>query len=157
MGAEASVRHYKNLSRVERAFRTFKSLDLEVRPLRHRRQRRVRAPLFLGMRAYYVEWHMGEAWRPLLFADDDQVAKATRNPVAPAQRSEAARAKGHSRRLDEDTAPHSFRTLLTHLGSIVRNRCRVQGASGDMPTFELTTTPDAKQQQALDLLERIRL
>lgn len=157
MGAEDTVRNYKNLNQVERAFRTFKSLDLEVRPIRHRTECRVRAHIFLCMLAYYVEWHMIEAWRPLLFADEDQAAKATRDPVAPARRSQAALDKVHSRRLDDDTTPHSFRTLLAHLGSIVRNHCRVQGASADMPTFELTATPDAKQQQALDLLETIRM
>lgn len=157
MNAEDAVRNYKNLNQVERAFLTFKSLDLEVRPIRHRTESRVRAHIFLCMLAYYVEWHMIEAWRPLLFADEDQAAKASRDPVAPAQRSEAALAKVHSRRLDDDTAPHSFRTLLTHLGTIVRNRCRVHGAPATMPTFELTTTPDAKQQRALDLLETIRV
>lgn len=155
LSAEGTVLSYKRLSQVERAFRTLKSLDLEVRPIRHRRERRVRAHIFLCMLAYYVEWHMIEAWRPLLFADEDQAAKTTRDPVAPAKRSEPALRKVHTRTLDDDTPTHSFRTLLTHLSGIVRNLCRLTEASADTPTFQLVTTPTAKQQQALDLLETI--
>jgi hypothetical protein len=100
---------------------------------------------------------MVEAWRPLLFADEDQEAKTSRDPVAPAKRSNKALAKVHSKRLDDGTAAHSFRTLLKHLGSIVRNTCRCPGAGSDAPTFYKTTTPNAKQQQALDLLGNISL
>ena len=156
LSAEDTVLSYKRLSQVERAFRTLKSLDLEVRPIRHRRERRVRAHIFLCMLAYYVEWHMIEAWRPLLFADEDQAAKATRDPVAPAKRSAAALHKVHTHTLEDGTQAHSFRTLLTHLSGIVRNRCRLPGApAANTPTFQLTTVPTAKQQQALDLLETI--
>ena len=84
-----TVRNYKSLSQVERAFRTFKSLDLQVRPIHHRLEPRVRAHIFLCMLAYYVQWHMLDAWRPLLFSDEDQQAKTTRDPVAPATRSAA--------------------------------------------------------------------
>lgn len=155
LSAADTVLSYKRLSQVERAFRTLKSLDLEVRPIRHRRERRVRAHIFLCMLAYYVEWHMIEAWRPLLFADEHQAAKASRDPVAPAQRSAAALQKVHTHTLEDGTQAHSFRTLLTSLSGIVRNRCCLHGAPADTPTFQLVTTPTAKQQQALDLLESI--
>ena len=84
------VRSYKALANVERAFRSLKTVDLKVRPIHHRTADRVRAHILLCMLAYYVEWHMREAWAPLLFADTDQATKATRDPVAPARRSDAA-------------------------------------------------------------------
>jgi hypothetical protein len=85
---------------VERAFRAYKTIDLKVRPIHHRLEPRVRAHIFLCMLAYYVQWHMIEAWRPLLFGDEDQQAKQTRDPVAPAKRSSAALAKVASHQLD---------------------------------------------------------
>ncbi len=109
------------------------------------------------MLAYYVQWHMVEAWRPLLFGDEDQQAKNSRDPVAAAERSPAALDKVHSRMLEDGSETHSFRTLLTHLSAIVRNTCRVAGAAPDAPTFELVTTPDSKQQQAYDLLNQINV
>ena len=84
------VRNYKALANVERAFRSLKTVDLKVRPIHHRTADRVRAHIFLCLLAYYVEWHMREAWRELMFADPDQQAKATRNPAAPKKRSQAA-------------------------------------------------------------------
>ena len=107
------------------------------------------------MLAYYVEWYMLEAWRPLLFADEDQPAKQTRDPVAAAERSEAALRKVHAKILDDGTVVHSFRTLLKQLSGIVRNVCRHRGAGSDEPTFNIVTTPDLKQQQAYELLEAI--
>ena len=157
MDAEDAVRSYKRLSQVERAFRSLKTLDINVRPIRHRLETRVRAHIFLCMLAYYVQWHMLEAWRPLLFCDEDQQAKASRDPVAPAKRSEPALRKVHTRTLDDGTEAHSFRTLLKHLSAIVRNICRLPDSGPDAPTFEVVTTPDAKQQRAYDLLESIRL
>lgn len=156
MSADDSVRNYKRLSQVERAFRCLKSIDLEVRPIRHRLENRVRAHIFVCMLAYYVQWHMLEAWRPLLFCDEDQQAKASRKPVAPAQRSRAALRKVHSHQLDDGTEAHSFRTLLKRLSAIVRNTCRAANTPSHSPTFNLTTTPDAKQQRAFDLLETIQ-
>jgi hypothetical protein len=155
LGTADAVRSYKQLSQVERAFRTLKTIDLEVRPIHHRLADRVRAHIFLCLLAYYVEWHMREAWRPLLFADEDQAAKATRDPVAPATRSEAALRKVHGKILDDGTAVHSFRTLLAALSGIVRNVCRRQGAAADEPTFTILTTPNATQHRAYDLLETI--
>jgi transposase len=155
MSADDTVRSYKRLSQVERAFRSFKAIDLHVRPIRHHLENRVRAHLFLCMLAYYVQWHMLEAWRPLLFCDEDQDAKATRDPVAPAQRSEGALQKVHSKTLEDGTGVHSFQTLLKLLSSIVRNVCRVPGAPPGVPTFDVVTTPSAKQQRAYELLEAI--
>jgi transposase len=155
MSADDTVRSYKLLSHVEHAFRSLKSIDINVRPIRHRLEARVRAHIFLCMLAYYVQWHMVEAWRPLLFCDEDQQGKATRDPVAPAKRSEAALRKVHARTLDDGTQAHSFRTLLKCLSAIVRNICRTPGSGPDAPTFDVVTTPDAKQQRAFDLLESI--
>jgi hypothetical protein len=154
MSAEDAVRHYKTLSRVERAFRSLKTIDLHVRPIHHRVADRVRSHIFLCVLAYYVEWHMREAWRPLLFADEDQAAKATRDPVAPARRSEAADLKAATHRLPDGTGVHSFRTLLDDLGSMVRNTCRTRDQEEGL-TFTVVTTPTPEQRRALDLLKRI--
>jgi transposase len=151
------VRNYKSLANVERAFRSLKSVDLNVRPIHHRTADRVRAHIFLCMLAYYVQWHMREAWRELMFADTDSQAKATRDPVAPAKRSKAALAKVARHTLDDGTPAHSFSTLLAELATIVRNTCRTPHAAPDTPTFEVLTTPNAKQQRALELIEQIRL
>jgi hypothetical protein len=157
VSAKDTVLGYNRLSQVERAFRTLKSLDLEVRPIRHRRERRVRAHIFLCMLAFYVEWHMIEAWRPLLFADEDPAAKAIRDPVAPVPRSAAVLHKVHTHTLDDGPHVHSFRTLLTHLSGIVRNLRRLPEAPLDTPPFQIVTTPTTNQQRALDLLETVRV
>ena len=106
------------------------------------------------MLAYYVQWHMFEAWRPLLFADEDQQAKATRDPVAPARRSDAAEQKARSKTLEDGSEVHSFRTLLKLLSSIVKNICRIPGRP-DAPTFEVITTPSPQQHRAYALLKTI--
>jgi hypothetical protein len=157
MDAPDCVRNYKSLAQVERAFRSLKTVDLKVRPIHHRKADRVRAHIFLCMLAYYVEWHMREAWRELMFADTDQAAKATRDPVAPAKRSKAAQAKAATHTLDDGTPAHSFSTLLADLAGIVRNTCRTPQAGPDAPTFQVITTPTAKQRQALELLQKIQL
>ena len=157
MSAAETVRSYKALAEVERAFRTLKTVDLEIRPIHHRLADRVRAHIFLCMLAYYVEWHMREAWRPLLFADEDQAAKATRDPVAPARRSQAALEKALAKRLPDETPVHSFRTLVESLSTIVRNTCRPPGAPAGTPGFTVLTTPSPEQQRALDLLDGINL
>jgi hypothetical protein len=152
------VRSYKMLSQVERAFRSLKTIDLEVRPIRHRLEDRVKAHIFLCMLAHYVVWHMTESWRALLFCDEDQQAKHTRDPVAPATRSAAALDKVHAKVLDDGTPVHSFQTLLTDLSSIVRNTCRRPGPStAGEPTFVVVTTPTAAQQRAYDLLTSIQV
>ena len=155
MDAPACVRNYKSLANVERAFRSLKTIDLKVRPIHHRLADRVRAHILLCMLAYYVEWHLREAWRELMFADTEQQAKATRDPVAPAKRSRSALAKAARHTLDDGTPVHSFATLLGELATIVRNTCRTPGAGADAPTFNLVTTPNAKQKHALELLQQI--
>ena len=154
--AEGVVHAYKQLSFVERAFRSYKSIDLKVRPIHHRLERRVRAHVFLCMLAYYLEWHMRKALAPILFDDDDpQSAQAQRKSVVqPAQRSPSAQAKAHLKRTKEGWPVHSFQTLLKDLATICRNRIqpRVPGA----PTLDKITIPTAVQQRALQLL-RLRL
>jgi transposase len=157
MDAADCVRNYKSLANVERAFRSLKTIDLKVRPIHHRTADRVRAHIFLCMLAYYVEWHMREAWRELMFADTEQHAKATRDPVAPATRSKAALAKAARHTLDDGTPVHSFSTLMAELATIVRNTCRTPNTAPDSPTFEVLTTPNAQQQRALNLIQQIRL
>jgi hypothetical protein len=154
MSTADAVRHYKALSQVERAFRSLKTIDLHVRPIHHHLADRVRSHIFLCMLAYYVEWHMREAWRPLMFADEDQQVKATRDPVAPAKRSATADQKAASHQLADGTTVHSFRTLLQALSAIVRNQCRTRG-DNDTPTFTATTTPTPEQRRALALLKQI--
>jgi len=154
MSAPEAVRSYKSLSQVERAFRTLKTIDLEVRPIHHHLADRVRAHIFLCMLAYYVEWHMREAWRALLFADEDLEAKAMRDPVAPAKPSDAASEKATTKTLPDGTRAHSFRTLMEELSTIVRNTCRAPGVP-NAPPFKVVTTPTAEQQRAMNLLEKI--
>jgi transposase len=155
LSAADTVRSYKMLTYVEHAFRTLKTVDLHIRPIHHRLEDRVRAHIFLCVLAYYVEWHMREAWRSVLFADEDQAAKALRDPVAPAKRSAKAEAKAAAHMLDDGTPAHSFRTLIQSLASITRNTCRAPGADDTAPTFRIVTTPDREQRRALDLLESI--
>ncbi len=156
MDADETVRSYKLLSQAERAFRSFKTVDLMVRPIRHRLEDRVRAHIFLCMLAYYVQWHMMEAWRPLLYADEDQKAKDLRDPVAPAKRSDSAMKKVRTKRLDDGSRVYSFRSLLGHLGAIVRATCRCSG--GDtLATFTMITRRNPKQQKAFDLLQTIHV
>lgn len=152
MSANDTVRSYKSLSQVERAFRSMKTVDLKVRPIRHHLEKRVRAHIFLCMLAYYVEWHMREVWRPLLFADEE--VKRNSDPVAPAKRSDAALRKVHSKRLVDGTETHSFQTLLKIMSQIVRNECLISGSDA---AFEIVTTPSKKQQLAYDLLKNITM
>ncbi len=98
---------------------------------------------------------MIEAWRPLLFCDEDQAKKKTLDPVAQARRSSAALDKVASKTLDDGSPVHSFQTLLKQLSTIVRNVCRAPSASDDARTFEVITTPSPEQQRAYDLLEAI--
>jgi transposase len=157
MQADDCVRNYKALANVERAFRSLKTVDLKVRPIHHRLADRVRAHILLCMLAYYVEWHMREAWRELMFADPDQQAKAKRDPVAPAKRSEQAFIKVATKTLEDRTPAHSFATLLAELATIVRNTCRAPNAGPEAPSFTVITSPNPKQQRAIDLLQQIRL
>jgi len=151
LSAPDAVRTYKSLALVERAFRCLKGVDLLVRPIFHRTEDHVRAHIFLCMLAYYVEWHMREAWAPLLFHDEElREQRSQRDPVAPAQPSPSARRKKSTRRSSEGVPLHSFKTLLAELASRCRNTCRV---NTDPPsTFTTITDPTPRQAQALQLL-----
>ena len=154
LSAPDAVRSYKALAQVERAFRSLKNVDLKIRPIHHRLENRVRAHIFLCMLAYYVEWHLIEAWRPLLFADEDQAAKATRDPVAPAKRSEAALEKVYAHLAADGTPVHSLRTLIAELATLARNTCRTPAAEHPA-TFDILTTPTALHRRAFELIETI--
>src|SRR5947209_3713343 len=148
----ATVRSYKSLARVERAFRCIKTVDLQVRPVHHWLADRVRAHVFLCMLAYYVEWHMRQCLAPMLFDDTDKnAAEALRTSVvAQAQRSPVAVTK-QTTGLTEDGLPvHSFRTLLADLATLARNTI----TTAISPPYPLTvlTRPTAIQRKALDLL-----
>ena len=156
MDASTCVRTYKSLAQVERAFRSIKTMDLKVRPIHHHLEGRVRAHIFLCMLAYYVQWHMRQAWAPLMFTDEDQAAKLVRDPVAPARRSDAAMKKVASLTLEDGSPVHSFQTLMAQLQAIVRNTCRTPGGAADAPTFEIITTPNHTQKRALDLIDQIK-
>jgi hypothetical protein len=155
MSAADTVLSYKGLCEVERAFRSLKSVDLKIRPIHHRLEDRVRAHIFLCMLAYYVEWHLCEAWRELLFADEDLEAKRTRDPVAAAKRSPEALHKITERTLADGSPVHSLRTLLQELATIVCNTCVTRSAKTGTPGFQMLTTPNATQQRAMQLLQQI--
>jgi Transposase DDE domain len=145
------VSSYKALAKVERAFRAFNT-DLDIRPIRHRTETRVRAHVFLRMLSYYLTWHMHDRLAPLLFTDDDKAtAEAARpSPVAPAVRSHQALAKAAVKRTPGDLPVHSFTSLLADLATICLNQ--IQPADPALPGFQLLTTPTPLQRQALDLL-----
>ena len=137
-------------------------LSLRVRPIHHRIADRVRAHFLLCMLAYYVEWHMRDAWSELLFADPAREKTArTRDPVAPAERGEDAERKVTTACLDDGSPVYCFRTLIGHLQSINRHTCRPKSSKHgtsrpSSETFELTTNPTQEQQKALDMLKAIR-
>lgn len=152
MSAEDTVRGYKNLSQVERAFRCLKGLDLLVRPIRHRTEERVPAHIFLCLLAYYVEWHMRKAWAPILFEDDEVDAdRKVRDPIAPAKPSQSARQKKAARRTADGLPVHSFRTLLADLATRCRNTRRIK-SDETSPTFDDVTESSPLQKRAYDLL-----
>jgi hypothetical protein len=146
------VLSYKALAQVERAFRAFNT-DLDIRPIRHRTEDRVRAHVFLRMLSYYLSWHMQARLAPLLFTDDDKpAAQATRpSPVAPAARSPRALAKAATKQTPAALPVHSFGSLLTDLGTICLNT--IAPADPALPGFQLITTPTALQRQAFKLLD----
>ena len=150
MGAEATVQAYKGLSVVEQAFRSYKTVDLKVRPIYHWSNDRVRAHVFLCLLAYYVEWHMRRRLAPLLFDDEDPAGAPRSSVVAPAEVSRAAQQKARSKRTADGQPVHSFRTLLEDLATIVRNQV-VPKIPGARP-FTVVTRPTPLQQQALDRL-----
>ncbi len=152
MNTENTVRAYKNLSVVERAFRSMKTMDIKVRPIHHRLAHRVRSHVFLCMLAYYVEWHMRKSLAPVLFDDDDTSAgDALRTSVvAPAQRSIRARRKASIKRTEDGMPVHSFQTLLKDLATITKNHIKPK-LKGAIPFVQLTQ-PTSLQQKILHLL-----
>ena len=146
----ATVLAYKSLAQVERAFRSIKTVDLDVRPIHHRLAGRVRAHVFLCMLAYHLIWHLRQALAPLLFDDHDRTAAAAArtSPVAPAQVSAAATAKAASRSTAEGRPVHSLRTLLQDLATLAHNSVRL----GDAPPVAMITSPTALQQAVFDIL-----
>lgn len=150
--AEDTVDTYKRLSVVERAFRCMKTVDLKVRPVFHRLEKRVRAHVFLCMLAYYVEWEMRRILAPVLFDDEDyEWAKQQRSSVvAPAQRSKKAKRKASSKHTSDGVPVHSFRTLLKDLATLTKNK--IQPNIPDSPTFTQCAQPTPTQKKALDLL-----
>jgi len=151
MSDEDVVRAYKDLSKVERAFRCLKTTDLKVRPIYHRLDDRIRTHVFLCMMAYYVEWRMRKKLAPILFDDHERVEaeRDRQSIVAPAPRSKVATKKDQSKRTDDDEPVHSFRTLLEDLGTLAENRVRGRGSSEE---FCVMTQPTALQTRALNLL-----
>jgi hypothetical protein len=147
LDAPAVVTAYKNLKYVERDFRHIKSDDLDLRPVFHRLEERVRAHVLICMLACYLTWHLRRAWAPLTFTDQDPPAPA--NPVAAARRSAAAQAKA-SYQYDPTGQPyHSFRGLLEHLATLTRNQVRYTGTD---VTIAMLAEPTSTQRQAFELI-----
>ncbi len=146
------VGSYKALSRVERAFRALKSMDLQIRPVHHWIEPRVRAHVFLCMLAYYVEWHLRRLLAPILFDEHDRAAAEAQraSPVAKAKPSPAARRKAASKHTDDGLPVHSFRSLINDLATLCLNK--VSLPSNPNYHFALPTQPTPLQARALDLL-----
>ena len=151
LGRDDVVGRYKDLADVERFFRTLNT-ELDVRPIRHHLADRVRAHMFLRMLSYYISWHMKQALAPILFVDNDKPAAAAKrsNPVAAAQRSDAALNKAARKRTQDDYPVHSFTSLLADLATICANQIQ---PIDDMPVFTKITTPTALQRRAFELLD----
>ncbi len=152
MSAAETVRAYKDLARVERAFRTLKGIDLQIRPVHHWLEPRVRAHVFLCLLAYYVEWHLREAWAPLLFADHDRAnaRQEQASPVASAEISQAAQRKRGRRRSDAGLPASSWRDLIAHLATQTLNT--VASPQAPNATFTLLSKPTPLQTAAFELL-----
>lgn len=151
ISADEAVKTYKGLAVVERAFRCFKTVDLKVRPIYHYTAERVRAHIFLCMLAYYVEWHMRKALAPLLFDDDDPDGAQDKRSsiVSPATSSDSAQAKASTKKTPDGLPVHSFRTLLSDLATVTKNR--VENEARGM-SFTRVTRPTALQHKAFELL-----
>ena len=153
LSAEDTVRSFKYLAQVERAFRTLKGIDLRIRPIHHHSEDRVRAHIFLCLLAYYLEWHLRQALAPLLFDDERlSVGRQIRDPVAPAKPSASAKRKKTQRRADDGLPIHSFTTLMAESGTRCRHRCRLK-ADPDTPAIEQETEPTPLQARALGLIQ----
>jgi Transposase DDE domain len=155
LGSGDVVRAYKSLAEVELAFRCLKGIDLKVRPIFLRLEDHVRAHLFLCMLAYYIEWHMRQAWAPLLYEDEERRAnRARRDPVAPATPTPAAKHKKVTHEGPDGFELHSFRTLLHDLATLCRNRCQLM-SDPTGATFEQITEPTPLQARAFSLLQAV--
>jgi Transposase DDE domain len=147
LDAAGTVTAYKNLKHVERDFRTIKADDLDLRPVFHRLEKRVRGHVLVCMLAAYLTWHLRQAWAPLTYTDEEPPAQG--NPVKPAQRSAAAEAKAR-RQHDENGRPYlSYQGLLAHLGTLTRNELHFAGTPAAVPVL---TEPTSRQKQAFDLI-----
>jgi hypothetical protein len=150
--AADTVRTYKSLSHVERAFRCLKGIDVLVRPIRHRTEARVPAHIFLCVLAYYVEWHMRRALAPMLFEDEDlPAARPRRDPVLPAQPTASAKAKKATHTTSDGLPVHSFETLIAELASRARNTYRLKSDDSKL-TFKQVPAPTPIQRRAYELL-----
>ena len=148
----AVVRRYKDLTRVERAFRSLKTVDLHIRPIRHRVETRVRAHLFLCLLAYYVHWHLRQALAPLLFDDEElEAERARRDPVLAAQPSDSAKRKKVKRRTEDGLPLQSLETLMAQMGTRARHQCRLP-SEPDAPCVQRLTEPTPLQQRAMELI-----
>jgi hypothetical protein len=147
LGAADAVTAYKNLKYVERDFRHIKADDLDLRPVFHRLEKRVRGHVLICMLAAYLTWHLRQAWAPLTYTDEEPPVQA--NPVTPAERSASAEAKA-SRQYDGNGRPYlSYQGLLDHLGTLTRNELRFPGTPAAVPVL---TTPTSRQKEAFDLI-----
>jgi hypothetical protein len=147
LDAPAVVTAYKNLKYVERDFRSIKSDDLDLRPVFHRLEERVKAHVLICMLACYLTWHLRRAWAPLTYTDEHPPQQA--NPVAPARRSAAAQAKASTQHDAAGRPYRSYRGLLEHLATLPRNQVRFTGAAADVP---MLTEPTSAQREAFDLI-----
>jgi transposase len=152
LSAADTVRGYKSLAQVERAFRSLKGMDLLIRPIRHRTEERVPAHIFLCLLAYYVEWHLRRVWAPLLFEDEQLPGeRQRRDPILPARSSESAQAKKLSKQTADGLPVHSFATLLADLASRARVTYSLK-ADSSSPTFQQVPPPSPLQAKAYELL-----
>src|SRR5450756_1968969 len=148
MDAAKVVATYKSLARVERDFRSLKAIDLDLRPIHHYTETRVRAHVFICMLAAYLTWHLRQAWAPLTFTDENRPEAA--DPVAPARRSQDADAKAATKTTTDELPARSFTALLDHLATLTRNHLRVAGH--DQSGFDLLAIPTPTQRRAFELL-----
>ncbi len=152
LSAPDTVRSYKRLAEVERAFRSLKGIDLLVRPIRHRTEDRVPAHIFLCLLAYYVEWHLRRAWAPLLFEDEERPEeRKRRDPVLPAKPSATAEQKKRSHQTADGLPVHSFQTLLAELGSRARVTYEFKSGAANL-TFKQAPPPTPVQARAYELI-----
>ncbi len=148
------VRSYKGLEQAERAFKTFKGPELQIRPIHHHLENRVRAHIFLCTLAYYLTWHLKRVWAPLIFKDTEPPTSTSTDPVAKTTRSTAAKRKAQTKRTTTGEPCHSYKSLLSDLATLTRNTIRLQHAEA---TFQKLAQPTSLQAHALDLVEHAPL